>query len=292
MRPDQTMMMEEKYNLTWSTFTSHSRELFTGLLETGDLTDVTLVCDDLREIRAHKLILSGCSPVLARIIKFSSGNVQPVIHLRGSQYEDVIALVQFMYLGETAVTQQRVIKFLNLARDFGMKEIGRECAINGKRKGVVETGSSGVMKTEKQSRNQKTQLRPEAVPKKMKAEKKRKISLPANIEMYPASELTSSTPTPAVHQDDPPPPPTFLTEGEISITEATVYVEREEGEMIPATPPSQYKCSDCNATYSDKTQWKTHFNSQHGGKNFPCSLCPFQGTKRADLKNHVKTSHF
>ena len=138
------------------------------------------------------------------------------------------------------------------------------------------------MKTEKQSKNQKLDVRPEVVRKKIKTEKNRKVSLPASIEIFPASATTPGAP-----QEDI--PPTFLAEGEMLITEGAVRAEEEmeEGEVMPPPPPSQYKCSECDARYTDKAQWKNHFNSQHGGKIFPRSLRPFKGTKREDLKSHV-----
>ena len=256
--------MEEKYNLTWSSFTSHSRELFTGLLETGDLTDVTLVCDDLQELRAHKLILSGCSPVLRRII-FSHPHAQPVIHLRGTPYEDMRALVQFMYLGETAVAQHRVIKFLNLARDFGMKEIGRECAVDGKRKAVEDGGQ----KTGKQSRNQP---RPdtEVVRKKIKTEQKTKISLPANIEIYPA-----------VTQATQPAPPGFLAESE----------EREEGEVIQPPPLTRTSVVNVKQVTRKKNSGRI-ISTPSTERRFSPAVSVISSEPRDDLKSHLKTSHF
>ena len=271
-------MMEEKYNLTWSTFTSHSRELFTGLLETGDLTDVTLVCDDLKELRAHKLILSGCSPVLRRII-FSHPQAQPVIHLRGTPYEDMRALVQFMYLGETAVAQHRVIKFLNLARDFGMKEIGRECAVDGKRK-VVEEGGQ---KTGKQSRNQP---RPdtEDVRKKIKTEKKTKISLPANIEIYPA-----------VTQSTQPAPQAFLAESEMLINQGADYEgqeeEREEGEVIQPPPPPRTSVVNVKQVTRKKNSGRI-ISTPSTERRFSPAVSVISSEPRDDLKSHLKTSHF
>ena len=101
--------------------------------------------------------------------------------------------------------------------------------------------------------------------------------------------MTSTPQIPAVDQDDL--PPAFLPEAGMVITEGAEYQEeeKEEGEVRPP-PPSQYKCNKCEATFRTKAQWTNHFNSEHG-KTLSCSLCPFKGTKREDLKSHVKSFH-
>ena len=66
--------MEEKFNLTWHTFSTHSRELFKNLIETQDFTDVTLISDDQQQYRVHKFILSACSTVFEKILANSPLN--------------------------------------------------------------------------------------------------------------------------------------------------------------------------------------------------------------------------
>ena len=47
-----------------------------------DFADVTLVSEDRKHIRAHKNILSACSPVLKDIVKLDQ-NAKPIIYMRG-----------------------------------------------------------------------------------------------------------------------------------------------------------------------------------------------------------------
>ena len=60
--------MSEKFNLTWHTFVTHGRELFKELMETQQYSDVTLVSDDNFTFKAHKFMLSACSPVFKNIL--------------------------------------------------------------------------------------------------------------------------------------------------------------------------------------------------------------------------------
>ena len=60
--------MTEKNTLNWQTFTDHLKLMFKDLYEEGKNSDVTLVCDDQTQFKAHKIVLSACSPVFKKII--------------------------------------------------------------------------------------------------------------------------------------------------------------------------------------------------------------------------------
>ena len=54
-------MFNEKYNLNRNEFGSSTVNTFKDLLSDEDFTDVTLACDDDKQIKAHKAILSSSS---------------------------------------------------------------------------------------------------------------------------------------------------------------------------------------------------------------------------------------
>ena len=57
-------MANEKFTLTWHSYVSHFQEVLGNLFDTGDSSDVTLICDDQVKFRAHKFVLKACSPYL------------------------------------------------------------------------------------------------------------------------------------------------------------------------------------------------------------------------------------
>ena len=61
--------MDEKYNLKWHTITDHLQLMFKDLYKEGKHSDVTLVSDDQSLFKAHKIVLSACSPVFKKIIE-------------------------------------------------------------------------------------------------------------------------------------------------------------------------------------------------------------------------------
>ena len=98
------MQHEEKYSLTWHSFSDHLREALKAMMTSNDFADVTLVTDDKQHIRAHRNILSACSPVFQNILQVQSNNTNPVIYLRGIQYSEMESIMQFIdcppdYLG-------------------------------------------------------------------------------------------------------------------------------------------------------------------------------------------------
>ena len=61
-------MSQEKYDLNWHTYSDHLREMLHEMMKSDELTDVTLVCDDKRQFKAHRIVLSACSRVFKSII--------------------------------------------------------------------------------------------------------------------------------------------------------------------------------------------------------------------------------
>ena len=108
-------MSQEKLNLTWHTYTDHLREMLHKMLSTNELTDVTLVSEDNIHFKAHKVVLSACSPVFKSIVSNNLLSHQ-IIFLRGIQSFEVESMLQFIYLGKALVYQDKMNEFLNAAK--------------------------------------------------------------------------------------------------------------------------------------------------------------------------------
>merc|ERR1712133_314175 len=90
--------------------------------ESDQLTDVTLVCDDKKQFKAHKIVLSACSTVFKSIINDLPQN-SSVIYLRGIQHQEMESILQFMYLGEVTLSHKTMKEFLEVAKNLEIKEI-------------------------------------------------------------------------------------------------------------------------------------------------------------------------
>merc|ERR1712126_464412 len=117
-------MKEQRYNLSWDIYSDHTKEMLHNMMKSEELTDVTLVSDDKKQFKAHKFVLSACSEVFKSIINHLQPN-NSVIYLRGIQHEEMQSILEFMYLGETTISQERMKEFINVAKHLEIKEISK-----------------------------------------------------------------------------------------------------------------------------------------------------------------------
>ena len=95
---------EESLLLKWDKFDENVKQSFTEFQDKGYFFDVTLACED-KEVKAHKLILSACSPFFKRLLlkKHVASNLHPVIYLRGVKADQLDAVLAFIYQGEVSI---------------------------------------------------------------------------------------------------------------------------------------------------------------------------------------------
>lgn len=77
-------MAKENFNLQWENHNQLIASTFKRLYEDETLTDVTVYCKD-GPLRAHKLVLSICSPYFNRIYQMNPG-VHMVVMVYDLQY--------------------------------------------------------------------------------------------------------------------------------------------------------------------------------------------------------------
>ena len=114
--------MAQKYTVNWDFYPSHLQNMMNEMKKSDELTDVTLVCDDKIQIKAHKIVLSACSSIFKSIINSLPPQQCSVIYLHGIQHTDVESLLDYMYLGSITINHDRMNKFLNIANSFEIKE--------------------------------------------------------------------------------------------------------------------------------------------------------------------------
>ena len=112
--------MEEKLNLCWNEFENCAGNTFKELVSDEDFTDVTLVCDEDKQIKAHKVILSACSPLLKKIL-MRNPHQHPLIYLGGIKLHHIQSIISFIYLGQTEVSEDDLEEFMETAKHFQVK---------------------------------------------------------------------------------------------------------------------------------------------------------------------------
>ena len=113
-------VIEERLRINLFDFQENITAAFASLREDQEFTDVTLVCQDGQQVAAHKAILVSSSPFFQDVLKMNK-HPHPIIYMRGLKYDDLVAIVDFIYNGEANVYQENLDSFLLLAEELKLK---------------------------------------------------------------------------------------------------------------------------------------------------------------------------
>ncbi|XP_034239414.1 zinc finger and BTB domain-containing protein 17-like isoform X3 [Thrips palmi] len=110
------MAPDPQFCLRWNNFQSNITSQFETLRQDEDFVDVTLTCDG-KSVKAHKVVLSACSPYFKELFK-NNPCKHPIIILKDVQWFHLCALVEFMYAGVVNVAQTELPAFLQTAESL------------------------------------------------------------------------------------------------------------------------------------------------------------------------------
>ena len=114
------MGTSEKFCLKWNDFQKNVGTAFGLLRQDEDFTDVTLASEDGQQIEAHKVILAASSPFFQTLLK-KNKHAHPLIYMRGIKSAELVAIVDFLYYGETNIYQDNLDSFLNIAEELSLR---------------------------------------------------------------------------------------------------------------------------------------------------------------------------
>ena len=145
----------EAYNICWDKFKVSTSDAFQNLIKDTDFTDVTLACEDGKQIKAHKVILSACSQFFKDIL-IRNPHTHPLIYLKGINYSCLRYLMNFIYLGETEVKQDDLDRFISSSKDLKIEGLTRLENAQHTKKNYLSSieEEPALMKKEKNSENQ------------------------------------------------------------------------------------------------------------------------------------------
>ena len=96
------MADSEHFNLAWNQFENCAGLTFKNLLSDEDFADVTLACEGDKQLKAHKVILSSCSPFFRKVL-LKNKHQHPLLYLKGVKFTDLQLIVKFIYLGQIEI---------------------------------------------------------------------------------------------------------------------------------------------------------------------------------------------
>jgi len=143
----------DKLVLSGEDFTNDVVNIFKELAKDSDFTNVTLVTDGGANVKAHKVVLSAFSPFFRNLL-VNNPHQHPLLYLRGVRTEDLLAILDFIYLGQTKVDMENINRFMELAKDLQIK--GLAPAIQNEDEG--DKHEEGIGDTSMESTDEKLRL--------------------------------------------------------------------------------------------------------------------------------------
>lgn len=102
-------------------FESSMIQQFREMFETQAFVDVTIGCER-SSLKAHKMVLAASSPYFQALF-LDHPNKHPIVILKDIRFEDLKALVEFMYRGELSVSQDQLPSLLKAAETLQINRL-------------------------------------------------------------------------------------------------------------------------------------------------------------------------
>ena len=244
-------MHPEKYSLAWNNYSDHLRDMMKKMMN-DDFTDVTLVSEDRKHIKAHKNILSACSPVFKDIVNLEQSS-KPIIYLRGINFSDLESIMQFIYLGEATFHEERMDEFLSVAKSLKIKELcNAEAETNSNDEPSPSDPVNSANNVEEES------MRSSHI--KNINDKREVIRMNGKYECNQCDK-------------------TYNRSSELNRHSKS----KHDG--------VNYACDQNNSQFTDQGSIRNHNKSKHAGVIFACDQCDYQATRPDSFKKHIESIH-
>ena len=268
------MQHQEKYSLTWNSYSDHLREAMKDMMTTSDFADVTLVTDDRQQIRAHRNILSACSPVFKNIFQLhSSNNANPVVYLRGIQHSEMESIMQFLYLGEARFHEDRMSEFFQVAKDLEIKNISTAIEMNVPTAWKVESNEHEM----------------NIVADEDPAQSFIEDANVKNVEYY-----SQTVTIPTIKNNTPNKKLTRTNDAKYRCDQC----DKQYSDKSNLTKHIQskhegikYACYECDYQATRQDNLTSHIQSLHEGVKYACNQCEYKATQKTNLRTHIKKKH-
>merc|ERR1712150_88006 len=116
---------DETYRLRWNRTQIRLSDEFKNLRDNDDLFDVSLSSTvnnyGSKLLRAHKVLLSAYSNTFKEMLRQHPSKLDPIIYLKGTSFNDLNNLLDFMYNGEVNILHSELDSFMSLAQELQIK---------------------------------------------------------------------------------------------------------------------------------------------------------------------------
>ena len=271
-------MQEDNYQIQWTEYSDHFQNSLHSMLISNELTDVTLVCDDKKVLKAHKLVLSTCSSVFRTIIQSMPGN-NSLIYLRGIHHQDMESILQYMYIGGAEVKKEKLDDFLKLATNLELAYFNKLDLEKSRNENVVDVHEPYNEISENpfesffnvQEYNESLESQPNYKP------------VICSLCDYQAENHVLLR----AHQK---------SEHEIdnNICNVCDFQASSPGGLkrhLVSVHSQKYECEKCSYSTKDGQNLKRHIKIVHEKIKYSCSQCSHKASTTSHLKSHMLNKH-
>jgi len=318
------MMQDEKYNLKWNDFEKNFCQSVRNIRLETDFHDVTLSVGT-KQLKAHKLILSSCSSFFKTILK-ENPHQHPLLYLRNISYEDLQAVLDFMYFGEVNVEQANLSSFLAITEELQIHGLSAQPGQEKKNTYIKKPHEKPSTDMPPTKRTKLAALEPDPGPKPrpnlVQSLPKREINSMPEIQVInlkqepddiplppPLEELPLTLEPQQHHQQHHPQHIQPLSENELQLVDGEEdYYDYQDvdlnddqpltdpGEILLTRPgisgnPASFECQLCGQMFNDRSNARRHAKAQHLDTPTSCPECYKTCKNRRGLKAHIKTYH-
>ena len=278
-------MHQEKYNLSWTSYSDHLKSMMKELMMSEDFSDVTLVTEDRKHIKANIHILSSCSPFFQEIWKKEKHLGPKVMYLRGIQYSEMESIMQFIYLGEATFYEEHMEELLAVARSLEIKELSNSAPEivdfdDDPIEPVIETKMMNDV-TDHITKQEPKYEREGVVSPNGKHEG---VKYPCDKCDYLANRQYQLT----RHIQS-------MHEGvKYSCDKCDFQANRQENltrHIQSIHEGIKYTCDWCDYQAKRQDKLTKHINSKHGGVRYACDWCDHQAKRQDHLTKHIQYKH-
>ena len=281
-------MEEDDCNLKWCNYFDCLQEMLQDIRGSNKFTDVTLVCDDNRQIEAHKIVLCASSPVFKDIINNHTEG-HPVIYLQDILFQELEAILEFIYLGIATFEKGRIAEFVNAARNLEIKELSNTC-------NTMVFGEVDISKNE--SKLPPTEILFDTIKTiKEEATISNKDSL-CESNSFVVPDQTETTVTEesdkVINCSQIKPNKKVRHKDKFLCNECHYQTPRSANlkiHMKSIHEGVRYSCGQCDYRAKRPEHLVTHTKTKHLGIKYDCNECDYQATRKDHLKSHTKSVH-
>ena len=194
-------------------------------------------------MEAHRVVLASSSPVFENILKRNK-HTHPLLYMKGMKSGDLLAILDFLYCGETNVYQENLDSFLSIAEELQLK---------------------GLMGKSVQEENMHLHPSEFVIPQDASFKVEQTMTKFSDILSVESTSKDSLAGTAVVTNE--------VSGDDIQKLDEQIFAMMTKGSRKNAQGKSLYVCHACGKE-SVQSQMKDHIEANHlEGISLPCNYC-------------------